>query len=390
MSIATHPAVAEYLAGIQAALSDLPAAEVEEIVEDIGQHLSEVAEELGEDVSVEALSARLGTPEQYASELRAAAGYPPPDGAPSEAEPSWFLARFAFWSLVFTMVVAFLAGLYFVDSTAETLGPALVLSIPLFLALIVIFTDRIPVSAVTQLPEYQAAARAGRRAMEALPDNVASYLRSLRPAWWLMRVVVLGAVILLSLDRHRTSQFLLATAAALILLLLGGKARSDARWRWLVGPANLMAVGMVISLVLAAWSAMTGVPDFRYVGYEPQSGIIHNGRFVSNIFVFGPDGKPLTETYLYDQEGRPLSVPVYACPGVSYGSPRNKFPLPDAGRDEFGRCEEVLTIPFSVVIPPSAVPTTSLPTTPAPASTAVPTTTVAPTTTTVPSVTPTK
>jgi hypothetical protein len=39
MTTTTHPAVAEYVGRIQAALADLPEAEVEEIVEDIGQHL---------------------------------------------------------------------------------------------------------------------------------------------------------------------------------------------------------------------------------------------------------------------------------------------------------------------------------------------------------------
>jgi uncharacterized membrane protein len=72
MTTRTHPAVDEYLARTQAALSDLPASQVEEIVEDIGPHLSETTGELGSGVTVAALTERLGTPEQYASELRAA------------------------------------------------------------------------------------------------------------------------------------------------------------------------------------------------------------------------------------------------------------------------------------------------------------------------------
>src|SRR5689334_3464157 len=97
MSAPTNTAVSEYLNRTQAALADLPAAEVEEILEDIGPHLAEVADELGEGVSVETLIERLGTPEDYASELRTAAGYPPAETTPKPA--GVLLSRLALWLL---------------------------------------------------------------------------------------------------------------------------------------------------------------------------------------------------------------------------------------------------------------------------------------------------
>ncbi len=358
MSTTTNPAVTEYLARIQVALSDLPAGEVEEIVEDIGQHLSEVAGELGEDVSVETLSERLGTPEQYASELRAAAGYPPAAEEPVLEAQGRLLARFALWALVLAVAIAFLGGLSFVERKADAIGPVLVFCLPLFLALIVIFNGRVPVSAVVELPEYQAVARAGRRIADGLPGGTVGYLRSLRPAWWLVRIVVLAAGCLVALDRQRSGQFLLAAAGIVILLWFGGRARRDGRWRWVVGPANFLAAGVALALVVAVWGSLSNAP-FRYIGYEPvQSGLLLNGRSVSNVYVFGPDGKPLTEAYLYDQNGQPLAVPFYGCLGKPYGVPYNKFPLPEVQYTDKGICVESHEVPFTVAIPLSTTPTT--------------------------------
>jgi uncharacterized membrane protein len=370
MTTKTHPAVAEYLARTQAALSDLPAAEVEEIVEDIGQHLSEVAGELGDDVSVEALTERLGTPEQYANELRAAAGYPPPAGKRLPRNQTRFLARVALWSLGLAMVVYFVAGLFLFELDDDAIVPVLVFSIPLFVALIVIFAGGVPVSAVVELPEYQAAAQAGRRIADGLPDNLVGYLRSIRPAWWLLRIVVLAAICLLALSRNRTDEFLIAAAAAAILVWLGGRARRDGRWRWVVGPANAFAVGTTLALVLVAWSSLTGTP-YRNVGFDPYlTGLMHNGRHVSNVYVFGPDGKPLTEAYLYDQNGQPLAVPFYGCPGNVDVGTGNKFPLPEVTWTDNGVCEESVRVPFTVAIPLSPAPTS--PTTPSAPSTSSP------------------
>jgi uncharacterized membrane protein len=63
-----------FLTRMRAALSDLPPAEVDELLEDTEDHVRELAREHGEDQ----LELRLGNPEAYAAELRSAAGYPPP------------------------------------------------------------------------------------------------------------------------------------------------------------------------------------------------------------------------------------------------------------------------------------------------------------------------
>src|SRR2546425_12132113 len=61
--------VATYAASVRAALSDLSPEEAEVLLEDLEDHLREVATEVGGP-----LVERLGPPEQYAQELRAAYG----------------------------------------------------------------------------------------------------------------------------------------------------------------------------------------------------------------------------------------------------------------------------------------------------------------------------
>src|SRR2546423_11447548 len=61
--------VATYAASVRAALSDLPSDEAEVLLEDLEDHLREIASEA--DVPI---TERLGPPDQYAQELRAAYG----------------------------------------------------------------------------------------------------------------------------------------------------------------------------------------------------------------------------------------------------------------------------------------------------------------------------
>jgi hypothetical protein len=60
--------VADYLARVRAALADLPPRTRDELLEDLPDHLAEIAAE-----GDEPLESRLGPPQAYAAELRAAA-----------------------------------------------------------------------------------------------------------------------------------------------------------------------------------------------------------------------------------------------------------------------------------------------------------------------------
>jgi uncharacterized membrane protein len=71
-TLATDPQIIDYLHRVRAALADLPTETRAELLEDEPAHLAEVLSE-----GSSGLAERLGPPEKYAAELRAAAGLPP-------------------------------------------------------------------------------------------------------------------------------------------------------------------------------------------------------------------------------------------------------------------------------------------------------------------------
>ncbi|HEU5469014.1 MAG TPA: hypothetical protein VFV67_00050 [Actinophytocola sp.] len=357
MTVKTHPAVADYLARTKAALADLPAGEVEEIVDDIGPHLSEVAAELGEEVSVEALSQRLGTPEQYAAELRAAAGYPPAAPGPpaGSRRPAVATARFALWALVLGVLIAFFAGLAFAV-LGRSIASLLLLALPLFVAIVLVFTDTVRPSDVDELPESRAGRRAGRRLVKVFPDAMVDYLRALRPAWWGLRVLVVGGVTLVAGVAGGPVYLVPVGAVLVVLLMFGKRARTDRRYRWVVAPANFFAAGLVLTLLAALIAYLTGPR------WENLPGEVYAPSMPSNFYGFGPNGQPLPEFYLYDQDGRPVYVFHTSCGRYDAGNAEtNRFPQPRVEFDpRTGDCVERTDVPFVIAVPTSA-PTTTPP-----------------------------
>jgi hypothetical protein len=92
MNTTLSPAAA-YVDAVRSALADLPADDLAEIVDDVRDHVEQVAAERGEDPSPAQLEERLGTPAAYAAELRSAAGYPPRPGAATGSRASSRLPR---------------------------------------------------------------------------------------------------------------------------------------------------------------------------------------------------------------------------------------------------------------------------------------------------------
>jgi hypothetical protein len=150
----THGVSAEqYLHRVRAALADLPHDEREELLEDLPAHLADVAAESGPD-----LEERLGSPEEYAAELRSSAGIAPAArtggvgrrfaqyGAAMEQWPAWQRFRgFApqlrpGWWVLRGYLVALLAAAIFADIDRYGLsvvpGGDLVIFIPFAAAVI--------------------------------------------------------------------------------------------------------------------------------------------------------------------------------------------------------------------------------------------------------------
>jgi energy-coupling factor transporter transmembrane protein EcfT len=340
----TRAEVQEYLNRMRAALADLPDVEISEIMDDAGSHVVEVADELGENFSAEALTTRLGTPEVYARELRVAAGYPSAAVPATAGLPTpVFAARFAFWALVAGTAAAFGMGI------SGGSGFALTLLIGIFVlwALVLLHRREELLGHVAVLPETAALTHALEQAEQGSPGKTIAYLRSLQPAWWLARaalIAVSGLVI-----AGFSAIFLFTLALAGLALMAGPRAKTDRRWLWVSLPAAGFAAGIVLFILGSV------IPHGRY-GSQNQTSYVPAARSLpTNIYVFDKDGKALTDVYLYDESGQPIERSWQGCHGYRED---NKYPRPKV--DYQGQsCVEIGGVPFAVAIPTTSTPSST-------------------------------
>lgn len=413
MSTQNPTAVRVYLARVRSALADLPESEVEEILEDVRPHLAEMEAELGENAKVDTLIERLGTPESYAAELRTSGGYPP---RPADAGNQTTVlgktgiggARFAFWGLVFSVGGFALFG--FAAAVWVRVEPLLgLLFVAPVLAISVAYVVRKGVAPIAELPEVVKLRETAASLQANREGKGLSYLRSLKPAWWLLcaAVLVMFGLLLVVRDTEAVLLLPLMIVAAVAVVWAGPKLKGDSRLLWLAVPISAFVVGSMLGGAGAAVDliANRSYSSGSYNGsYNPnyQDGygnpqLMYGNREVENIYAFDAEGKPLTEFYLYDEDGRPLSTTRYACE-KSTGDKRkagddNRYPRPriqqgvqdDQGNADGyngyrGYCQEKTDVPFSAAIPKGAQvppPSSSAPSSPvappaAPPSSAVP------------------
>jgi uncharacterized membrane protein len=363
MSTHTRTEVQAYLERMRAALSDLPAAEVAEVLDDAEAHVVEIADEMGEEFSSGALVRRLGEPEAYARELRAAAGYPAPAAASKPAATRHRLIdRLSFWGLalgtVLTVVVA--GGREGIPLLIFTLLGLAVLAA-------VVFGGVAEVDRIAVLPETRSLLDALERARrdEGL-GKVLEYLKTLQPGWWLARSLLVLMPPFLMGRYHEMVLFL--AVFAVLSFLAGRRSQRDRRWLFVGLPANGLAIGTVLlgfGVVLGVSSGTSGYGP-TYVSQPPS--------LPENVYVFDAEGNALTDVYLYDENGRPLDAPDYDCSG--YGSVDNRYPKPRVDYSGPQGCRVLHGVPFAVAIPTerpdggtssssSATPTASVSTGPA-------------------------
>jgi uncharacterized membrane protein len=187
-------AVATYLAQVRAELSDLPPGELEDVLDDVAGHLAEVAGEFEQEPTATALQERLGTPRQYADELRTAAGYPPPMRKPSDGKAARSALR---WGVVattvgpFFLVIALLGRGRDVSAFFGLLGlTALFISAYLGVRALQGHHPRI----VLDTPRGASTAAWIRESIDQIPPNVRHELVTIgQPVWWVARGAVGGA-----------------------------------------------------------------------------------------------------------------------------------------------------------------------------------------------------
>ncbi|MCE7002534.1 hypothetical protein LWC34_06770 [Kibdelosporangium philippinense] len=407
-------AVRVYLARVRTSLADLPASEVEEILDDVRPHLADVELELGPDARIDAMIERLGTPESYAAELRASGGYPPAsEAAKTYAASGLVRPRIALWGLVISAlgcgVVAFVAA---VNLEADALL-ALALPLPIFIASLALLLTN-GVESVLALPEMKWLSETVDRAREKDgPGKVIRFLESMKPAWWVVCAAVLVAFGLMLMLRHRQAVLLLPLLAAIGVAAVwaGQRVRGDRRLLWMVVPVSMFAVGGMLGgfgatadLIGSRTSYPTATSN--YYSSSDSYGtkqLTYGGNTVENIYAFDAEGEPLTDVYLYDEQGRPITLTRFGCRDTNVSREKvgedNRFPRPQIERTEQpftdgeGRaagyrtkCRENKEVPFSAAIPkipaPSATPSptpSSQPSTPVPSSTSTSTPPASPT-----------
>ncbi len=251
--------IVDYVAAVRTRLADLDSDEIDELTDDLASHLTEIRAE-----SDEPFDEIIGTPEQFASELRQSAGL-----GQMSAEG---------------------AGRGRLSRAVERIG------------------------------------RTGRRWFAPVLNHrwtaaTLDFGPELRPAWWVARGYLLtGLVALVSGGELATFLFVpsiagstIAGFALMVALVVAsirfGRRNHEARWaRWLA----------VITAVLAGWVAVVLFDEVsgatsRYDTYaEPV--MVVDGPFFgellpANIYAVLPDGTPIDQVLLYDESGEPITLP---------------------------------------------------------------------------------
>ncbi|MGK5444152.1 HAAS signaling domain-containing protein [Micromonospora sp. URMC 105] len=301
----TGQEITDYVERVRAALADLSPEARDELTEDLPEHLAEVAAEDGG-----SLVERLGEPEAYAAELRAAAGA----GGPTGRRPGLEQRVGA----VAGRVRARLSGL------DTRLGPLL---------------------------GYASASE---------------FLRLLRPAWWVLRGYLAAALLsamsgggdFTLLPRPFASGFaglLLLVVCVLASIWLGRNAHGLRRW-----PRRLTHVGAVV-LVLFGLVLVANVDERSQwggdYGYDPIS-VRNPYDEVQDVFVYDSEGRLVENARLFDQNGTPIRLGWPACTDPA---------LPDVNPMQRGYPYCPADAPFRprppapVPAPPGTVPTTAVP-----------------------------
>jgi hypothetical protein len=263
--------VADYVAQVRTALADLAPAVREELLEDLPEHLAEVAAE-GEG----SLTERLGPPAAYAAELRAAAGAPAGEGR-----------RAAVDARLRDAVDRARARLQVVDAKS---GP---------------------------LIGYQ---------------KGSDFVRLLRPAWWVMRgyLVAMALVYMLSaepiglLPRVELGDSTIAGVVVLLAFVIGSIWLGDRGRRLPRVPRYALGVGIAL-LVLAAMAALSDIDG--YAQDNPYAEVSNSSYDdVESVYVYDEQGRPLTTARVFDQNGNQVQPGLWWCRTESGGTSTEIYP----------------------------------------------------------------
>jgi hypothetical protein len=297
--------ITRYVDQVRRELADLPPAVRDELLEDLPEHLTEVAAEFDGP-----LADRIGTPEAYAAELRAAAGTAPGRPAPNLDQ------RIA------TAVAGLRARLRTVDTkVGPTIGYA----------------------------------------------KASEFLRLLRPAWWVLRGYLVALLISVftswspglvpRVDNSHTLGLLVLAGCLVASIWLGRRTPSLRRWpRLAVHAGTLVVLGFALI-------ALVDLENRNSSYYEPT----YNDPYshIQDVYVYDAEGRLLEGVRLFDQNGIPIQLGYQWCGDgtVRYFDQQGlQVPVPKP-TDTYPHCPQ--GAPFRLPAPTLTVPAPADPTVPA-------------------------
>lgn len=266
--------VAEYAARVRAALGDLGPDQVDDLTDGLEANLADAVADDGR-AHRGGLVEEFGTPEAYATELRAAAGIAP--ARPRHPVRDALAGR---WRAALAIDAAVLEALR---------------------------------------------AKRGWSPVEDL-------LVSVRPAWWVLRGWALAQVLLRVTDLEPATPWWLPRSlpgwlllgAAVVASVQWGRGRWVARGRWHGVVSLLSAATALAAVVLLVWLPAQQrerdgwVQDLGAV--TPADGVVVDGEYATNLFVYDADGRPLEGAQVVDQDGRPVVTEPFAGDLASQGT----------------------------------------------------------------------
>ncbi|MEZ0447931.1 HAAS signaling domain-containing protein [Cellulomonas sp. ICMP 17802] len=261
--------VAGYAAAVRRSLADLGPEVVEDLTDDLEADLAEAMADERHTAHGRGLLEQFGSPEEYAAELRAAAGLAP----------------------------------------AVSRGPRQDLRYAL----------GAPARGARRLGAWTL------RSLRAQPwwGPVESFLVALRPVWWLVRgwigyelvAMYFGSAASIGVPRSLLSKAVLLAAVVVSVQYGRGVWLRGPRTHWLAVTANVVAVVALLPVVgwvqgqlqwqYAQAGAYAGGAQTIYQD-KPVDGVVVDGMQVSNLFAYDAEGNPLTDVQIYDDRGRPV------------------------------------------------------------------------------------
>ena len=262
--------VAGYAAAVRRSLADLGPEQVDDLTDDLEADLAEALDDERHVAHGRGVLEQFGPPEDYAAELRAAAGMAPASATGQRvrrlSDPVEDTRRFGRWAL---------------------------------------------------------------RRLRALAwwPPVEAFLIALRPVWWLLRgwvayqLVALVAGVSGWLPRNLAA--LLVLVGCVVLSVQWGRgawfqARSVS-WVGLLGNATAVVLLLPVLVTMQDQAAQRELVYDSYVAgafggggtqvlYQDKAvdGVVVDGMQVSNLFVYDAEGNPLTDVQVYDDRGRPV------------------------------------------------------------------------------------